>query len=417
MGINTQTIQQGRIEPTTGLPTKVIRALWMLWKIPEQEAHAGTLERINDPLVTRAAETIQGGAAALSAVARGADYPLQHLLDLVTAYPAPQAYRDILTRPKRLTDDGRPLAAELWPGREPAMVADVEEGPLSGKWPAKPSHICQNGWRAEETGEGEFIVNHWTGRAWRGQECPACYYDRVFRTCRQLEWEFTQNGLDSFRWQLLPAGNYKRLVDNIRTHRRRSEVDIRYVALPQHNTYFVVHNDTHQVGEPMPARREELFDLVAKYADTFDERLLSHSNGWGGPWAGVKGNGRPAAQEEDEQPRKSKEERIVIAGLGIADLLSFVEGMGYHVKQTGSRFKLGISAEQLIELLELRGRKYFILQGKGRAATYKEAVTDQGHINNTLGDMSQTRVKIPDRTPQMPLIPAGSQPDPAPIYL
>lgn len=388
------------------------------WAAPDLDQHnpslVASLLALADPVYGRAWEVVQQGPRAITATLASADEKLiALLLDVQQNYMPPSGLVSRL-RKSRARREGRQLtggelAGDIWPDKEVVLSVPIADGPLNGKWPSKPGHTCKHNWHAEEIAENQWAISHWTGRAWRGGLCNGCYYDRVMTLCKQIEWETEQaDDAGRVKWIAVASGNFASLNKRFRNHRSRKGTDVRYIALPQYdNTYFVVHTDPDEGGEPIPLERAELFELLDANADTHPDRRVSSSEGWGGPWSGMKGDGRSRKKpgkrggeesKDNSETQAGKKGSVSFIGQGIGRLLSWANQLGYETDPRGRKVHLQATKEQLIELLELGGFKYHAIRGWEEVAAIKRGLKqDESYkgqmISNDQEDMSLMRLK------------------------
>lgn len=275
-------------------------------------------------------------------------------------------------------------------------------GHFAGHYPERPAgHTCRNGARVIAGGDGEAVtVVKMTAKLWRSRmagglhmaRCTACYHDRVWRLCQQIEQEVMQYrpGKMALVWSTLSdRAAHKRAVSMFTTRRGRGH-DVQFAAFPQHGGAVVlVHNQDDAIpGQPLPTDRAALYELMQQWADTPTGAEYSTSREWGGAFTGAKGDGRKKAGHgaEDETPAGAEDEQIELAVSSHAKLARAMAA-AYDVQLTG-RGRYGVSIVDVVLLCQAAGIDYGIVKGRGRLDELlkKAGVTQQVHKEKSLED-------------------------------
>lgn len=275
---------------------KAARGLWFLWHQPESGRHESQLAGYaDDPVVSRVADAIRRGPAGLAEVARSGDAVAVDLLDIVAGLPAPRLIP--LKRPDSSAGEQQELADELF---DKVAHAIDESGPGSGHWPKGPQHTCA---AKEEVGAAIFICPNETVAArmytptWH--TCPACMHKRVKRMSKQVL--VTSDKAGPMTWAYLDGekhdgekrSEFQRWAGNIRQHRHRTGEEVHYRAIPQADGRMFVMSTAGLAGKPVPTDRRELYDLIHPHANTPEGQRASSSQGFGGDYRRLRGEGRP----------------------------------------------------------------------------------------------------------------------------
>ena len=125
--------------------SRIVKALWYEWNLPELGRHEGTLAQVDNPVVQRAREAIQGGNETLAAAIQEGDPALLLLLDQAHANEPPEGLKKLL---KARTEQS--LAADIWPDKDPVMVAEFDD-PF-GNYDELAHHICNTYYKTDGRG-------------------------------------------------------------------------------------------------------------------------------------------------------------------------------------------------------------------------------------------------------------------------
>lgn len=391
------------VTETTRTPlvdTKLLLALWLCWYLPELDRHQATLDQCDNPLVKQAREAIEGGKDTLAAVTNAGDSFLLALLDQVDKHKPPPGFQ------KRLKE-GRErelaLAEGLWPDKEPAMILPFKN-PF-GEFGDMALHECRTWFETYGTKERPIGVKlAMTGHAWRIGKfyCGGCYEKRVRRIVNQIIEEIKQ----------YPKGDCQ-LVFNIVADAlaqstikigRRSGQEFIYKRLPQRaNRSVLIHNQpTNLIGEPLPTTRKELFDLFEPWCQTPEGKRVTSSKGFGGDYAGNKGDGRKrGGRAKDDQQDENQEIRIrgkdhngQMAVINSADLINVK-----NHKKGKATFKEDTTWRQYIEALDRANIKWICIKGHEllKEALESEERRGKNGTGTTKGDSL-----VPNLTTEMP---------------
>lgn len=294
--------------------TRDIRALWYIWFAPELGRHYPIADS-DDELVIRAAHVIRMGHDAMVAAAEG-DAELRDLFDVVYALPAPsERTLEMLRRttPPRFAPAAEELADDLFAAAEPGL----------GSWPDGPAHTCAIGQSAatvitlnptaRKVSAAPMVNPEWRRAPNSGGRCEGCYHDRVHRAARAVAWEADRHPLTL---EMLPPAApgekpsrpLARWTSRHRTARHRGGAAVRYLALPQPDGSTAIIS-TATGGEPVGRDRDAIYRMMWGLLETPDGRDRSHTNGWGGPWQGARGDGRRVARA-----RAQRQQDIAQAG-------------------------------------------------------------------------------------------------------
>jgi len=379
---------QTETDPTTA---KIYRTLARLaidptWATDRQKR---LLDDVSDPLVAMARDTIIAGPGAIIAVSEPA---LASLIHEITHNHAPSA---TATKKRLNNKTAGDMARELWP--DAVMVIDFSPG--TGKFPYKPrDHTCK---AKGDHGSvitirmNETTVTPMITPAWRDTDkrpgCRVCYYERVIRQCKQILFEINRLG-DLVLLELATKDAYNRFTGNARQKRNRNGIDAVYRTFPQDDgRYFVVcQQELTKIGKPVSTEKNELFYLIHGLAHTPEDKRISSSMGWGGPWQGTKGDGRTKYAEQigiDVRPAVQ-----LWTNSSIYDL---AEVLGVElIKPFDKLFTVQKSAVDVYECLSLAGiEMHEKTTNRDGLTAFMEFVTDKGQGGNDKKPLSLMRDK------------------------
>ena len=376
--------------------SKLIRALWYAWRLPELNRHQATLEKSDDPLVSLAYQTIQAGREALSDVVWSGDTVLLDFLIKVYADPPGDKLKALLIEKAKNNAEG------IWPGREPVMVAP-EIADTFGEFANMADHICRTWF--ETYGRRDRVIGTAltrTGQHWRkGKEreghpamyCQGCYEKRVRRIVNQVIYE-AQNWRYALHISILPINAARAVISRCKQQDKRNAEQKRattttYKLLPQRDGKAVlIHNRPADIeGDPIPTTRVELFNLLSDYCQTPDGQRIDGSASFGGVYQGNKGDGRKkysgnAEGESDMrqiviQAKDHESHQRIMIGAGLME-----RGKAYG-KQVYCK---GVTWPMYIEALDTAGFKYNVTEGADLLA---EILAEAGYKRTDLGTGQQ----------------------------
>lgn len=263
---------------------RLTRALWFAMYAPDAGRHDALLSEDIPDVYRRLFDAILDGSRGLAQVAIAGGDELA-LLDVVAQLPRPTK---IKTQRRELPHD---LATDLFADAADAIDAIEIDAIGTGVWPAPPQHTCAAAQahgsaiviRPNETYAARMITPTW-------RTCPACLHKRVKRIARQILITIAAAGAMSYAE--LPLADYRKWTSNIRQHRKRAGAKVLYRALPQDDGRVFVMSTHGLAGAPVPTDRGALYDLIKPYAITPDGRRASSSQGFGGDYRKLRGDGR-----------------------------------------------------------------------------------------------------------------------------
>jgi len=378
--------------------SKLFRALWYAWQLPELNRHQATLEKDDNPLVDLAYQTIQGGKTALAEAVRAGDPVLLNFLDQVYGYAPGQKLQTLLLEKAKNHAEG------IWPDRDPVMVAPAIADTF-GEFADMADHVCRTWFETYGNSrrvKGTALTR--TGHHWRKGKrregrpvmyCVGCYEKRVRRVVNQVVNEahtglhishLTQNAARKAIQRLrqqdkrnASANQYQHANnDNVMdSSDNRGKVDIinlatkptgatTYKLLLQRNGQAVlIHNRPQAIGgESIPTTRIELFSLLFEYCQTPEGRRVDGSAGFGGVYNGSMGDGRKKHSDTD---REDDLRQIVIQAKDHAahQRIMLEAGLMTKTKQYGGKqaYHPNVTWPMYIETLETGGIKYTVIEG------------------------------------------------------
>lgn len=252
--------------------------------------------------------------------ARDQGGPLRLILEDITRNHRPA--QEVIDR-RRQTDRGLEQLFQL-EGERAGDIPELRDNARQsysadqglGDYEEPGEHTCKyvNKMQSELYSDGaeDTRVRSLTGDAWA--DCEACYHKRVRRIVNQAHWEARETLV--FISDPLPAGEAKRQkaawrqqkrrelarlksahaageLDEFEYQQARERAGIRHVALPLKDGRIVlVHIDARRKEKPFPNEKRDAFDLVEPYANTPDGQRVGGTGDWGGPWQGMRGDGR-----------------------------------------------------------------------------------------------------------------------------
>ena len=183
-------------------------------------------------------------------------------------------------------------------------------------------------------------------------------------------------------------------TDRTRQRRRRGE-DAAYMTLPlPENGYIVIHTMSKEGGQQLTTNeRGAVFRLLHMPANaTPDSQRASSSKGWGGPFQGTKGDGRPKYAAEQNQPAGESVQLWTTAT--VSDVAAALD---VKLKKQQKAFRVKQAA---LEVYETLARAGIVLHSRKTNRTGLEAflefVTDKGQGAGDDKPMSLMRDKETD---------------------
>ncbi len=165
------------------------------------------------------------------------------------------------------------------------------------EYPHGPFHTCVDngvGVPVVTVRESSIVSSFVVKRNWRdtpkaGAGCPACYHDRAFRICKQIE---TEQQAHALFMSEMSERHYQKLVNRWRQRRKIKGVALAYIAFPAGQSVVVIHNQKKESGNEVPSNKGHLFSLISRLADTDTGARIRSSDGFGEHWQGMRGDGR-----------------------------------------------------------------------------------------------------------------------------
>lgn len=169
-----------------------------------------------------------------------------------------------------------------------------------GEWPERPAHTCREGqdegtvatFRKDKTTFTPIITPRWRDTDKR-EGCPACLYGRVRRHGNQVLFELGRTG--ELYHTIMPEEKYRKFAARLRKRRERTGVAAVFRTYPLENDEAgraIIHDQPNEEGELVPDDITHLFQLMLPWLQTPEDRRVSSSRGWGGPWQGNNGDGQ-----------------------------------------------------------------------------------------------------------------------------
>jgi hypothetical protein len=324
-------------------------------------------------------------------------------------------YKRIARRREQFGATGEPsLPAEFWPDSEPVMVLPE---PGSGQWPKKPVHTCATSGDTATVitiRENQTMAAPMNTPEWRSDErrpgCQACYYDRVKRQAEQVLFEI--NRLGELRYtELQDALQHLRFAANARQRRARHGIDAAYRAYPQEDgrVFVIAQVELLPAGQVVPTDRTRLFYLLHGWAQTPEDKRISSSGGWGGPWQGTRGDGRVSyAKQKGEEVGPAVQLWTSTHIIGVAKALD-VEMSPHDKKFTVTRSATDVYEALTAAGVQMHERK---TNRSGLDAFLETFVTDnsQANQNGSMRVIRDTLAAAPSEDAENGRLPSTSEP-------
>jgi len=426
-----------KIQLKTSRKSRAIEALAYAFRQPGSERYAQALASCHDENIHRAHDCIVQYLQRPETFRHELLDNDNLLLTFALTHGYGTAVYDVLTqaltcevrKTKRPSLKPSSLADEIFNKQTRMTLPGIDY--FTGYYPRKPNKTCNSYTRVDETGGGISLTVR-KARLWRSRmmggmlmpKCPHCYYERVIRFCKQIEYEVSvslRKGRRGLFVSLMPASQFKSFTQWTYSQKRNHNQQWRYIALPQHSGLTAVIHDANDKwhGERIGTDIAELFNLMENLADTPTKQRVSSVENWGGSWAKVKGDTRPK-QKENEQPSDGAEVEIFPqqpteqqpgaqkVSLLVKDRGKLVTAIhaayGITIKQ---RDFMAIDMRQFIELLDAAGLEYAVIAGQQQVDLW-----DKGQVLKTPNTTLKTtcplshkeRQKEPDRQLQPVLL-------------
>ena len=302
-------------------------------------------------------------------------------------------------------------------GKTAVMVASFSH--FSGAYPPSPFHTCGAHAQLQHVAADKTKVTRWTPKLWRDRDmgaftakaCPACYHDRVYRFCRQIEEESLQFadghlGLRIKRFE--DAQHFRKFAGRVRQWRKRDDENGRFIAFPQQlGDYVVIHDvPEREGGEQLPTARPELYDLVASIANTPKGVRVSSVGGWGGNYAKTRGDSKQEepetavsgdGQQGETDPKPTPEEiKVVVKNRAL--LQAMLEGV-YGIHKRKGVIDVGIG--ELCHMMDAAGILYAVTSGKEELNKLKnQNVTDKVQSSDSTKNTLYFKRDKPPKEPE-----------------
>lgn len=282
-------------------------------------------------------------------------------------------------------------------------------------------HTCNNGKRegvaitvyADQVSASQIVTPAWRDTE-KHPQCAACYHDRTLRQAIQIRKE--QERIGSLFFIILPDKAAKiKQINRLRKQRERKGIEFVYRVYPLDNGEFVFISNQID-GHRLPNNNGQVHELVKQWAHTPQGARVSSSEGWGGDFQRVKGDGRK------KRRTKKGEKCVQLWGTAVIDEVS--KALGREKKSTRFIEKIHVSQTILalkgMELYQKKTNKpgidalfdTFFPQdvttcddiGKAHIGTSRDIASESAKPEGHRGEKVGIQTKIP-------------LPKPAPIYL
>lgn len=180
----------------------------------------------------------------------------------------------------------------------------VEYTIFKGELPSVFKHTCESKpvilGTKDKLKRIDYNQRVWRDRTWTknsGEQlelkrCPACFHNKVFRICKQIESEMMDD-LDG-DWGYIVT-NEKTFKNARKTHHRRNE-NLSYIAFPQTNESLVVFHNTRyfENSQSIPVVYEKIYQIISAVVEDVPKDVrIRHSRGFGKSWANNCGYSEP----------------------------------------------------------------------------------------------------------------------------